>query len=648
MTDPLTGYLDLCTRDALAGWAIDPTSPERALRLSILQDGTLVDDITATQFRADLTTQGRSGHCAFHWFWPEPPPHEGCRIDIQETETQRPLLNTPLVIPPLPSALEGCIDLANRHKIAGWVRDRLNPQRTVWLILHINGQATQRIPANRFRHDLREAGLDHGRYGFEHNFTPPLEPLQDYSLQLCHGTTAFLEPVFLPRTTTLTTELRRYIANTLNNIHDETERKSALTFLTEQSDTLRNQAAATVTTRAEKDLSRQAKRLFQSPTAHSAPCILIIDDQTPDPSRDAGSVALLSHIRAIQSLGYECCFIASRLPSSEEDHLRLSTLGITCLMPPIFTGPEEALKRLGDGLEAVYLHRLNNAESYSALTRAFAPTATLIWSIADLASRRLQRQSSVEARPELLRVAQRLEIRENMCAWLADATITHSDVETTHLQRQVPTAHPTTIPWDVPIHRRTKTPSTSQPIIAFVAHFAHAPNLDAAKWLILDILPRLIKHIPNLTCRLIGSAMPHALHILAQDNVEIIGHVPDIGTALSDVTLCVAPLRFGAGIKGKVLESWSFGIPIIMTPIAAEGIIPEQHAILSRAIAHTAEDFAESIRAHLKPSVAKTHITASRHLLRSRFQKETIQTRFKAILPPVEEELHTNEKPVLH
>ncbi|MBR0560188.1 glycosyltransferase [Neokomagataea anthophila] len=648
MTDPLTGYLDLCTRDALAGWAMDPASPERAIRLSILQNGTVIDEITATQFRSDLTAQGRAGHCAFHWLWPDPPPHEGCHIDIQEAETQRPLLNTPLIIPPLPSALEGCIDLANRHKIAGWVRDNLNPHRTVWLTLYINGQATQRIPANSFRHDLREAGLGHGRYGFEHNFTPPLDPLQDYSLQLHHGTTPFLEPALLPRATTLTTELRHYIANTINNIHNETERQQTLAFLTEQSNTLRDQAAATVTARAEKDLSRRAKRLFQTPNTHSAPCILIIDDQAPDPSRDAGSVALLSHIRAIQSLGYECCFIASRLPSSEEDHLRLSTLGITCLMPPIFTGPEEALKRLGDGLEAVYLHRLNNAESYSALTRAFAPTATLIWSIADLASRRLQRQSSVEARPELLRVAQRLEIRENMCAWLADTTITHSDVETKYLQRQVPTAHPITIPWDVPIHRRAKAPSTTRPVIAFIAHFAHAPNLDAAKWLILDILPRLLKHLPNLTCRLIGSAMPHALHMLPQNNVEIIGYVPDIGTALHDVTLCVAPLRFGAGIKGKVLESWSFGVPIIMTPIAAEGIIPEDHPTLSRAIAHTAEDFTHSILAHLKPSVAKAHITASRTLLRSTFHKNTIQERFRSILPPAEEGLVAYEEPVLH
>ncbi|GBR46070.1 glycosyltransferase [Neokomagataea tanensis NBRC 106556] len=454
--------------------------------------------------------------------------------------------------------------------------------------------------------------------------------------------------MLLPHTTTLTTELRHYIANTLHNIHDEAEQQSALTFLTEQSNTLRNQAAENVTARAAKDLSRHAKRLFQNATTHTAPSILIIDDQAPNPARDAGSVALLSHIRAIQALGYDCCFIASRLPMTEEDNLRLATLGITCLMPPIFTGPEEALKRLGEGLEAVYLHRLNNAESYSALTRAFAPTATLIWSIADLASRRLHRQSTTEARPELLRAAQRLEIRENMCAWLADATITHSDIETKILQHHVPTAHPTTIPWDVPLHRRIKTPPTNRPIIAFVAHFAHAPNLDAAKWLILDILPRLLQHIPHLRCRLIGSAMPHALHMLAQDHVDIVGHVPDIGIALQEVTLCVAPLRFGAGIKGKVLESWSFGVPIIMTPIAAEGIVPENHAIFSRAIAHTAEDFAESILTHLKPSIAKAHMTASRHLLRNTFHKDAIQEKFRAILPPIEKDLSTHEQPILH
>ncbi|GBR54978.1 hypothetical protein AA106555_1888 [Neokomagataea thailandica NBRC 106555] len=152
----------------------------------------------------------------------------------------------------------------------------------------------------------------------------------------------------------------------------------------------------------------------------------------------------------------------------------------------------------------------------------------------------------------------------------------------------------------------------------------------------MEILPYLTQHIPTLTCRLIGSAMPHALHMLTGPNVEIIGHVSDIGSALEGVTLCVAPLRFGAGIKGKILEAWSFGLPIIMTPTASEGIVADDHPVLKHSIAGAADAFAQSILKHLKPSVAKAHITAARALLRERFTEENITSAFQPFLPSCE------------
>lgn len=633
MPRSLVGYIDVCDRERIAGWAVDLNAADHPVRLRILQDGQLLDEIEASAFRADLTGLPRDGQCAFEWLWPEPPPYEGCTIEILDVLLDRPLGGSPFYLEPLSSHLSGSIDLTDRLHVAGWVRDDLHPDRTVWLTLQIDGTFAGRFPANQFRRDLRESGLGSGRHGFEHVFSASLDPLTDHDIQFLHGQERFGQPVHIPRTQFLDNSFKQHFSALLRGLTTPEARSDALSFLTSVTENLRNESGAELVHVKERDLARKTTRRHEEADSIT-PCALFIDDRAPDPTFDAGSVALLSHIRGAQALGYSCSFVASRQTPTEQDQARLAALGIECLMPPVFTGPEEALKRLGRGLDVIYLHRLNNAESYAALVRAFAPTATLIWGVADLASLRLHRQATIESRPELDRVAMRLEVRENMCAWLSDHVLTHSPVEAEWLERTVPTADVHVVPWAVPVRSRSRQ-KPARPVIAFVAHFGHAPNVDAAKWLVLDILPRLQKYVPNLICRLIGSAMPHAIHMLADEGVEIMGHVQDLGKSLRDVSLCVAPLRYGAGIKGKVLEAWSAGLPVIMTPIAAEGLIDEQNPVWAKAIADNAEDFATKAAALLDASVATSQVKLARKLLRERFSEKAIQKALEDIFPPV-------------
>lgn len=364
------------------------------------------------------------------------------------------------------------------------------------------------------------------------------------------------------------------------------------------------------------------------------PVALFIADRAPAPERDPGAAALLSHIRTISRLGYRCCFMASRLLPTEDDRIGLDRLGIECLIPPAFTCPEDALRQLGEGLEVVYLHRLGTAERYTALTRAFAPSATLIWSMAELTSRRLHRQAAIQSRPELERFASTLEIRENMCAWLADFVLTPSAVEAQRLSQAVPSAHVHVVPWAVPVSsRRQQQPKA--PVIAFMGHFAHEPDLDAAKWLVLAIMPRLREVIPGLRCRLIGSAVPEALSALAAEDVEIVGSVPDQASALADVSVCVAPLRFGAGLTEAVPVAWAAGLPIVMTPIAAEGLVDPSDRTWRNAIADTPSGFAERIVTLLDPAAGRKQVAAGRKLLKIRFSEQAVVAALSPLLPPV-------------
>jgi glycosyltransferase involved in cell wall biosynthesis len=220
----------------------------------------------------------------------------------------------------------------------------------------------------------------------------------------------------------------------------------------------------------------------------------------------------------------------------------------------------------------VYLHRASVASRYLTLARTYAPRGRVIYSVADLHHVRLERQAAVEERPELLAVSRRLRLEEYRAAWAADAVITHSGVEADMLRRAVPEANVHVVGWDLPLGKR-RAPFASHQGVAFIGNYQHAPNVDAAQFLVEQVMPLVWQIDPAIPCRLVGHAMSDAVCNLARPGVEIRGHVEDLASDLfGQIRLTVAPLRYGAGLKGKVLESLAAGVPCVMTPVAAEGL----------------------------------------------------------------------------
>jgi glycosyltransferase involved in cell wall biosynthesis len=85
-------------------------------------------------------------------------------------------------------------------------------------------------------------------------------------------------------------------------------------------------------------------------------------------------------------------------------------------------------------------------------------------------------------------------------------------------------------------------------------------------------MPLVWRDAPQIECLLVGSDMPDAMRDLARQGVVLVGAVADLGSVFDRVRLTVAPLRFGAGVKGKVLDSLASGVPCVMSPVAAEGL----------------------------------------------------------------------------
>jgi glycosyltransferase involved in cell wall biosynthesis len=108
--------------------------------------------------------------------------------------------------------------------------------------------------------------------------------------------------------------------------------------------------------------------------------------------------------------------------------------------------------------------------------------------------------------------------------------------------------------------------------VAFLAGYEHTPNLDAVGWLLREIMPLVWQSLPDLPCVLAGSDMPEALRRFDDTRVIALGEVAELDTVFQRVRLTVAPLRFGAGVKAKVLDSLAAGVPCVCTGVAAEGL----------------------------------------------------------------------------
>jgi hypothetical protein len=273
------------------------------------------------------------------------------------------------------------------------------------------------------------------------------------------------------------------------------------------------------------------------------PLALVVDEAAPDATRDAGSVALLSHMATLRSMRFFVVF---------------ATLAEA----------EGAVRRTAGRVRVAYLHRLRPMATLAPAIRAANPGVHIVFSVADLAHLRAERQAAVAGTgaPAGLRAA------EIAAARAADAVVTHSRIEAVLLERLAVRAH--VVPWAVPA-RPVSVPFAERAGIGFLGSYGHPPNLDAALVLLDTIMPEIWAVAP-IPVVLAGHGMPRRLRARAGGLVQILGSLSDTADVWRRVRVSVAPLRFGAGVKGKVLDSFGAGIPCVCSPIAAEGLaVPE-------------------------------------------------------------------------
>lgn len=321
-------------------------------------------------------------------------------------------------------------------------------------------------------------------------------------------------------------------------------------------------------------------------TSVANPRALVIDVRIPTPDQDAGSQHILKLLHLFQNTGFAVHFLPANLVFTDEKNLGLLASEQVTVVSPGWS-IRRFLSRHVDSYDVVVLSRYAVARRYTRFLKR-RTKVKIVFNTEDLHHVRYGREAEIYRNSLLAIYARKVRREELLAVGQSDATVVVSPVEFRELITLQPRAR-------VVVVSLASTVATSVPDwpgrygIVFVGGFTHFPNVDGMEYFLREVWPKILRIIPEIELQVIGQPdirrqMP------SLPRIQYLGHVDTITPYLDRCRLTVAPLRFGAGIKGKVIESLSRGVPVVSTPIGAEGIKQPENAGI--AVAHSAEEMA--------------------------------------------------------
>jgi GT2 family glycosyltransferase/serine/threonine protein kinase len=321
--------------------------------------------------------------------------------------------------------------------------------------------------------------------------------------------------------------------------------------------------------------------------------VLVLDHCTPTPNQDAGSVTVTNLILLMREMDFQVTFIPEDnflyLP---EYTTYLQRNGIEVLYFPFVTSVEQHIREHGERYDLVFVFRPGVASRHMTAIRKYCPRAKVLYHTVDLHFLRMAREAALYQNKDKEIAAQEMQLHELAAIHSADATIVHSTAELDILRDLVPDVKLYVFPLIVDV-RYPDVAFSERRDIVFIGGYRHPPNVDAVKYFVDQIMPLLRHRLPGVRFFAIGSNPPAEIKMLASDDIIVTGFIEDLATELNMMRVSVAPLRYGAGIKGKIGTAMAIGLPVVATPLAVEGMsLTDGENIL---VADQAETFAEKI-----------------------------------------------------
>jgi len=321
--------------------------------------------------------------------------------------------------------------------------------------------------------------------------------------------------------------------------------------------------------------------------------ILLLDEHTPRTDADSGSLRLFQLMKCLQLENCDLHFLAADLHYDEGHTVHLQQHGIACYYRPWTKSVFGWLKQNAMQFDIIIVSRVSLMSTVYDTLRTAAPAAKLVFDTVDLHYIREMQEAELSNSEPMKKQARATRKKEHALILKCDETWVVSDTELQLLEAEFPGRTIRRISNIHPVRRDTPRFGQRKDIV-FVGNFRHPPNRDGLQWFLEKVWPIIHGKRPDITFRVIGAAPPEPLTRMAEKtNVVFQGHVHDIENHLDLARINIAPLRYGAGAKGKISQALCSGLPTIATSIAADGMhLTDRQSVL---LADDAETFANAV-----------------------------------------------------
>jgi len=358
------------------------------------------------------------------------------------------------------------------------------------------------------------------------------------------------------------------------------------------------------------------QKQFNTPRKHDA-SVIVFDEVLPAPDRDAGSARMFL-ILQILARQYHTVFVYRTKLSDPRYEQSLWQEGIETVDLIYYAN---ALKHRN--FKAAIISRPDLTHTLLPSLRKLAPQTKIVFDSVDAHSRRLVREYEVSGDDAVKRKADYYHKIEQEVVRGCDIIWCTSTEDEMALTTETTGKSVAIIPTIHPLHDSGKAFAERQNLL-FIGNFNHTPNRDAVEFFVEKIFPLIRKTLPEVKLDVVGSNAPDHFRTYTSEGVNIHGYVPNIEPVFQSSRVFVAPLRFGAGVKGKIGDALSHGLPVVTTDVGAEGMrFEDSHQVL---LANAPEEFAKSvIEAYTNPELWERLSNAGHEHVAKYFSPEAVE-----------------------
>ncbi|MDR7035672.1 GT2 family glycosyltransferase/glycosyltransferase involved in cell wall biosynthesis [Methylobacterium sp. BE186] len=333
------------------------------------------------------------------------------------------------------------------------------------------------------------------------------------------------------------------------------------------------------------------------------PHLLVVDHYVPQWDRDAGSRTMIHFLRAFVDWGFHVVFWPDNLHQDPIYARPLQEMGIEVVYGPDYVGRfDQWISEHARWIGCVLLSRPHIAIHYVDAVKRH-PGLQILYYGHDLHWRRLMLEHELGGSEEVLRLSEHFRTLEARLADLSDVVMYPQEEERALVAEQCgPGKAVIAVPaWvlgreeiEAARDAASTIPGRDPRRLLFVGGFTHAPNVDGILWFAREVLPLLRSRGRDIRLTIVGSNPPPEVSALTGADTEVTGPISDAELAAhyADAAVAIVPLRFGGGVKGKVIEAFAKGVPVVSTPVGLQGIPSREQLALC---AETPEDFADCV-----------------------------------------------------